>query len=72
MTVESLYAVVPLAVDFAYILFTQEVSARVTSGQRGLSDLNQWYFELEVSREPGRSGLRCKIADRIVFQTDQV
>jgi len=67
--------VVPQAVDFTYILFTQEVSTRVTSGQHGLSDLNQWYFELKVSREPQglrRSGLCCKIAECILFQTDQV
>ena len=65
-------AVVPQAVDFTYILFTQEVSARVTSGQRGLSQL---YFELKVSREPQglyRSGLCSKIAERIVFQMDQI
>jgi len=44
-----------------FILFTQEVSARVTSGQRRLSDLNQRYFELKVSWELRRSGLCCKI-----------
>ena len=52
-----------------------KVSARVTSGQRGLSDLNQRYFELKLSREPQglrRSGLCYKIDERIVFQTDQV
>ena len=36
--------------------FTQEVSTRVTSGQRRLSDLNQRYFELKVSWELRGSG----------------
>jgi len=55
-----------------WILFTQEVSTGVTSGQRRLSDLNQRYFELKVSWELRRSGLCCNIAEHIVFQTDQV
>ena len=39
-----------------------KVSARVTSGQRGLSDLNQRYFELEVSQEP--QGLGTNATDQ--------
>jgi len=58
---------------FMYISFTQEVRTRVTSSQHRWSDLDQWYFELKASREPqgiGRSGLCCKVAERI-FQKDQ-
>ena len=41
--------VVPQAAEFTYILFTQEISTRVTSCQHGLSDLNKRYFQLDIS-----------------------
>ena len=41
--------VVPQAAEFTYILFTQEISTRDTSGQHRLSDLNKRYFQLEFS-----------------------
>ena len=43
------YTVVPQAAEFTYILFTQEIRTRDTSGQHGLSDLNKRYFQLEFS-----------------------
>ena len=41
--------VVPQAAEFTYILFTQEINTRDTSGRHGLSDLNKHYFQLEFS-----------------------
>ena len=42
-------SVVPQAAEFTYILFTQEISTRVTSCQHGLSDLNKRHFQLDIS-----------------------
>ena len=58
-----------------YILFTQEISTRVTSCQHGSSDLNKRYFQLDISWEPcglQRSGLCWEVAESIVFRTNFV
>ena len=46
---ENAVPVVLQVAKFMYILFTQEISTRVTSCQDGESDLNKRYFQLDIS-----------------------
>ena len=48
--------VVPQAAEFTYILFTQEINTRDTSGQHGLSDLSKRYFRWWLFHGTERNG----------------